>query len=81
MHSNWHKTLQRERKWPAPTLFDVGFINMIIPCPAAAVMYGYAFSLGSTFAATLVLGSYAIAMAIAVSGVILLIYRMTAMTN
>ena len=64
-----------------PTLFGVGFVNMIIPCPTAAVMYGYALNSGSALAATVVFGSYAIATAIAVGGVIFLIYRMTAMAG
>ena len=58
-------------------LFGIGFTNMIVPCPTAAVMYGYALNSGNTVAATLVFGTYAVSTAIAVSGVIFLIYKIT----
>jgi nickel/cobalt exporter len=37
------KRLSRNRKSLPLALFPIGFVNMIIPCPTAAVMYGYAF--------------------------------------
>lgn len=74
-------SLSPKKKWLVPTLFGVGFVNMIIPCPTAAVMYGYALNSGSAFAATIVFGSYALSTAIAVGGVIYVIFRVTAMAG
>jgi len=62
-------------------LFGIGFVNMIVPCPTAAIMYGYALNAGSAFTATLVFGTYAISTAIAVGGVIYLIFKATSMAN
>ncbi len=62
-------------------LFGIGFVNMIVPCPTAAIMYGYALNAGSAFSATLVFGTYAISTAIAVGGVIFLIFKATTMVN
>lgn len=72
---------EKEKKWLAPTLFGVGFVNMIIPCPTAAVMYGYALNSGSAVSATLVFGSYALSTAIAVGAVIYIIFRITNMAG
>jgi len=68
-------------RWLAPTLFGIGFVNMVVPCPTAAVMYGYAIKSGSALSATLVFGVYALATAIAVGGVIYLIYRVTTLAG
>ncbi|MGW8193878.1 MAG: urease accessory protein UreH domain-containing protein [Desulforhopalus sp.] len=62
-------------------LFGIGFFNMIVPCPTAAVMYGYALNSGSTLTATLVFGSYAISTALAVGGVIFIIFKATSMAG
>jgi nickel/cobalt exporter len=62
-------------------LFGIGFVNMVIPCPTAAVMYGYALNAGSTLTATLVFGTYAISTAIAVGGVIFVIFKATSMAS
>jgi len=69
------------RKWLAASLFAIGFVNMVIPCPTAAVMYGYALHSGSTMTATLVFGSYALSTAIAVGLVIYLIFKVTTMAG
>lgn len=68
-------------KWLAASLFAIGFINMVIPCPTAAVMYGYALNSGSALTATLVFGSYAISTAIAVGLVIYLLFKATTMAG
>jgi nickel/cobalt transporter (NicO) family protein len=73
--------LKADRKWLPFALFGIGFVNMIVPCPTAAVMYGYALGAGNTFAASLVFGTYAFSTAIAVGGVILLIFKVTSMTS
>jgi nickel/cobalt exporter len=62
-------------------LFGIGFVNMIVPCPTAAVMYGYALNAGNTLTATLVFGTYAVSTAIAVGGVILMIFKATSMAS
>ncbi|MFT5701070.1 MAG: nickel/cobalt exporter [Desulforhopalus sp.] len=63
------------------SLFGIGFVNMIVPCPTAAIMYGYALNAGSAFKATLAFGAYAISTAIAVGGVIFLIFKATTMAS
>lgn len=73
--------LTADRKLLPFALFGIGFVNMIVPCPTAAVMYGYALGAGSTFAASLVFGTYALSTAIAVGGVILIIFKVTRMAN
>jgi nickel/cobalt exporter len=62
-------------------LFGIGFVNMIVPCPTAAIMYGYALNAGNAVKATLVFGTYAISTAITVGGVIFLIFKATNMAN
>jgi nickel/cobalt exporter len=73
--------LDRQKKWLAPSLFGIGFMNMIIPCPTAAIMYGYAINSGSALDATIVFGSYAIATAITVGAVIYFIFKVTTMAG
>ncbi len=62
-------------------LFIVGFVNMIIPCPTALVMYGYALNAATPLSATVVFGAYALSTAIAVGGVIYLIFRTASMLS
>jgi len=69
------------KKWLAASLFGIGFVNMVIPCPTAAVMYGYALNSGSTLTATIVFGTYAVSTAIAVGLVIYCIFRITTMAG
>lgn len=71
----------KKHTWLALSLFGIGFVNMIIPCPTAAVMYGYALNSGSTFTATMVFASYAISTAFSVGIVIYCIYRITTMAG
>jgi nickel/cobalt exporter len=83
-HSNNNSVTKKsgkKGKWLALSLFGIGFINMIIPCPTAAVMYGYALNSGSALTATLVFGSYAVSTAIAVGLVIYCIFRITTMAG
>ena len=75
------KTILKNQKSMPIMLFGIGFINMIVPCPTAAVMYGYALNSGSTSNATLVFGTYALSTAIAVGAVIYLIYKVTSMAS
>ncbi len=78
--SKLHKLTKNTKVLPF-ALFGIGFVNMIVPCPTAAIMYGYALNAGSAFTATLVFGTYAISTAIAVGGVIFLIFKATSMAN
>ncbi len=71
-HHHGHK-----HKLTAVALFGVGFVNMIIPCPTVAIMYGYALDSGDIFKASLVFTAYAITTAIAVSAVIFAIFKVT----
>lgn len=73
--------IDRKKKWLAPSLFGIGFMNMVIPCPTAAIMYGYAINSGSAVDATMVFGSYAIATAITVGAVIFVIFKVTTMAG
>jgi len=75
-----HK-LTKDKKVLPFALFGIGFVNMIVPCPTAAIMYGYALNAGSALTATLVFGTYALSTAIAVGGVIYLIFKVTSMAN
>lgn len=75
------KDLTKNKKVLPKALFAIGFINMIIPCPTAAVMYSYALNSGSVAAATIVFGTYATSTAIAVGAVIYLIFKATSMAN
>lgn len=76
-----HPHSGKKHKWLALSLFGIGFVNMIIPCPTAAVMYGYALNSGSTLTATLVFGSYAISTGLSVGAVIYCIFRITTMAG
>jgi len=75
------KKLMKNQKSMPIMLFGIGFVNMIVPCPTAAVMYGYALNSGSTSNATLVFGTYALSTAIAVGAVIYLIFKATSMAS
>ncbi len=75
------KQLTKNKTMLPFALFGIGFVNMIIPCPTAAVMYGYALNAASAVDATLVFGAYAVATAIAVGGVIFLIFKATTMAS
>jgi nickel/cobalt exporter len=56
-------------------LFGIGFVNMIIPCPTVAIMYGYALDSGSSWKATAIFGIYAGGTAAAVGCVVFAIYH------
>lgn len=73
--------LTKDKKLLPYALFGIGFVNMIVPCPTAAIMYGYALNAGNTLTATLVFGTYAISTAIAVGGVIFIIFKVTGMAS
>ena len=75
-----HKLTKNAHMLPV-ALFGIGFFNMIVPCPTAAIMYGYALNAGNAVTATLVFGTYAISTAIAVGGVIYLIFKATSMAS
>ena len=75
------RSLLKNQKSRPIMLFGIGFVNVIVPCPTAAVMYGYALNSGSTSNATLVFGTYALSTAIAVGAVIYLIFKVTSMAG
>ena len=77
----WVKRLSSSARFLPMALFVIGFVNMIVPCPTAAVMYGYALNSGSTWTATVVFGAYAASTALAVGGVIYLIFKATSMAS
>ena len=55
--------------------FAIGFVNMIIPCPTAAIMVGYTLDSGNPWQASAIFGVYAAGTALAVATVIFAIYR------
>lgn len=67
----------RRQKLTGLALFGIGFVNMIIPCPTVAIMYGYALDSGHYLKATLVFAVYALGTAVAVGGVIYAIYHVS----
>lgn len=73
------RLLTKNKRLLPLALFIIGFVNMIVPCPTAAVMYGYALNADSMFTATLVFGTYAFSTAIAVGAMIFLIFNATKM--
>lgn len=75
------RQMSRNTRFLPMALFVIGFVNMIIPCPTAAVMYGYALNSGNAAAATIVFGSYAVSTALAVGGVIFVIFKATSMAS
>jgi nickel/cobalt exporter len=75
------KSLTKNKELLPPALFAIGFVNMIVPCPTAAVMYTYALNAGSVWNATVVFGTYAVSTAIAVGAVIYLIFKATTMAH
>ena len=72
--------LSTDKKMLPIALFGIGFVNMIIPSPMAAVMYGFALNAESALASTLVFCSYALSSAFAVSFIIILISKVARMT-
>ncbi len=73
--------MTKNKKLLPQALFAIGFVNMVVPCPTAAVMYTYALNAGSVWNATVVFGTYAVSTAIAVGAVIYLIFKVTTMAH
>lgn len=67
----------KPQKLTGLAMFSIGFFNMIVPCPTAAIMYGYALDSQHTLKAFSVFTLYALATSIAVGAVILLIFKIT----
>lgn len=59
----------------------IGFVNVIVPCPTLAMMYSYAIDAASVPRAMGVFGAYAVGTAIALAGVIFVIFRVTSMVR
>lgn len=69
------------QKLSAAGLFGIGFVNMILPCPTAAIMYTYAINSGDPVTSTAIFGIYALATAISVSAVIYAIHKVTGLAR
>ncbi|MGE4554093.1 MAG: sulfite exporter TauE/SafE family protein [Desulfovibrionaceae bacterium] len=72
------------RRWlrlGALGLFLVGFVNMVLPCPTAAVMYGYALNSGDWRSGALVFGAYAAGTACSVGAVVWGLHRAAALAR
>jgi nickel/cobalt exporter len=80
-HHGGHGLRSRLAKAGAAGLFAIGFINMIVPCPTAAIMYTYAVNSGDWLKGTSVFLVYAIGTAVSVGGVIFCIHRAAAMAR
>ncbi|PLX83328.1 MAG: hypothetical protein C0617_12435 [Desulfuromonas sp.] len=74
VHPHAHPKSSKQ-KLTGLALFGIGFVNMIIPCPTVAIMYGYAIDSGSAWKATTIFGIYAAGTAVAVGGVIFAIFH------
>ncbi|PLX50894.1 MAG: hypothetical protein C0613_02350 [Desulfobulbaceae bacterium] len=79
-HDHQPGWIKKERV-TAVALFSVGFVNMIIPCPTVAIMYGYAIDSGNIVKATLVFAAYALTTAMAVAAVIYAIFKVTGLLH
>ena len=75
------KPLMGRKKTTGATLFGIGFINMIIPCPTVAIMYSFALESGSYAKATTVFAIYAFSTSLAVGAVIYGIFRVTSLVR
>lgn len=73
--TNCSGTRLRWMRLGALGLFLVGFVNMILPCPTAAVMYSYALNSGDWRDGALVFATYAAATALSVSAVVWGLFR------
>lgn len=71
--------VHNHKKTTGTALFTVGFINMLIPCPTIAIMYGFAIESGNYIKSTTVFAVYALATSLAVGVVIYGIFRVTAL--
>ncbi|MCK4837264.1 MAG: sulfite exporter TauE/SafE family protein [Desulfobulbaceae bacterium] len=69
----------KHQKTTGGALFGIGFINMIIPCPTVAIMYGFALESGSYAKALTVFAVYAFSTSLAVGAVIYGIFRLTSL--
>ncbi len=67
----------RRHKVTGWALLGIGFVNMVIPCPTVAIMYGYALDSGHYLKSTAVFAVYAFGTAVAVGGVIYAIHKVT----
>ena len=77
-HAHGVSRLRVVTAWGLATL---GFVNVIVPCPTLAMMYHYAIDAASVPRAMGVFGAYAVGTALALGGVIFLIYRVTTMVR
>ena len=76
-HDHSHSHAPRLKSATAVGLFAFGFVNMIVPCPTAAIMYSYALRSGDAWRSSAVFGAYALGTGAALAGVIWAIYRTT----
>lgn len=76
-HHHSKINISEKQKTRQIVLFGVGFINMIIPCPTVAIMYGYGLESGNVLKATLVFAAYALTTTLTVGLVIYAIYRIS----
>ena len=77
-HAHGVSKLRVATAWGLATL---GFVNVIVPCPTLAMMYHYAIDAASVPRAMGVFGAYAVGTALALGGVIFLIYRVATMVR
>lgn len=73
--------VSRVRVVTAWGLATLGFVNVVVPCPTLAMMYHYAIDAASVPRAVGVFGAYAVGTAVALGGVIFLIYRVATMVR
>lgn len=75
-HGHHHGGLaSRIKKATGPAMFGIGFVNMIVPCPTAAIMFKYSIESGDPATSAMVFGSYAVGTAVSVGLVIAGLYK------
>ena len=75
------KPIMSHKKTTGATLFGIGFVNMIIPCPTVAIMYSFALESGSYVESATVFGIYAFSTSLAVGAVIFGIFKITSLVR
>ena len=76
-HDHDHCHSPRLKNSTALGLFVFGFVNMIVPCPTAAIMYSYSLRSGDPWLGTAVFAAYALGTGVALAAVIWAIYKTT----
>jgi nickel/cobalt exporter len=81
IHAGAGMPIMSHKKTTGATLFGIGFVNMIIPCPTVAIMYSFALESGNYVKSATVFAVYALSTSLAVGAVIYGIFRITSLAR